>query len=135
MMRPPPDHKVIDQYRVPKPKNIKDVPRYLKEIISAFFKRLGYIVKLVWEASPAIVFVMSFMALFDGVMPALGTYISGQLINRLAAAYTGQVTNFSLITWLLVAQFGYILFTNVIRRVDGIVVRISGELVSNHIKR
>ena len=134
MMRQPPDHKVIDQYRVPKPKNIKDVPRYLKEIISAFFKRLGYIVKLVWEASPAIVFVMSFMALFDGVMPALGTYISGQLINRLAAAYTGQVTNFSLITWLLVAQFGYILFTNVIRRVDGIVVRISGELVSNHIK-
>ncbi len=134
MMRPPPDHKVIDQYRVPKPKNIKDVPRYLKEIISAFFKRLGYIVKLVWEASPAIVFVMSFMALFDGVMPALGTYISGQLINRLAAAYTGQVTNFSLITWLLLAQFGYILFTNVIRRVDGIVVRISGELVSNHIK-
>lgn len=134
MMRQPPDHKVIDQYRVPKPKNIKDVPRYLKEILSAFFKRLGYIVKLVWEASPAIVFVMSFMALFDGVMPALGTYISGQLINRLAAAYTGQVTNFSLITWLLVAQFGYILFTNVIRRVDGIVVRISGELVSNHIK-
>ena len=134
MMHPPPDRRAIDQYRIPPPKNIKEVPGYLKKVISSFFKRLGYIVKLVWEASPAIVFVMSFMALFDGVMPVLGTYISGQLINNLARAYTKDITNFDIITWLLIAQFGYLLFTSVIRRVDGIVVRISGELVSNHIK-
>ena len=134
MFHMPPDRRAIDQYRIPPPKHIKEVPGYLKEVFSSFFKRLGYIIKLVWEASPAIVFVMSFMALFDGIMPVLGTYISGQLINRLASAYTGQITNFGIITWLLIAQFGYLLFTSVIRRVDGIVVRISGELVSNHIK-
>jgi ABC-type multidrug transport system fused ATPase/permease subunit len=134
MFQMPPDRRAIDQYRIPPPKHIKEVPGYLKKVFSSFFKRLGYIIKLVWEASPAIVFVMSFMALFDGVMPVLGTYISGQLINKLASAYTGQITNFQIITWLLIAQFGYLLFTSVIRRVDGIVVRISGELVSNHIK-
>lgn len=131
---PMPDRRATDQYRIPPPKNVKDVPRYIKELISAFFKRFGYIIKLVWEASPAIVFVMSFMALFDGVMPVLGTYISGQLINKLASAYTGEISNFKIIMWLLIAQFGYLLFTNVVRRVDGIVVRISGELVSNHIR-
>ncbi len=134
MFHMPPDRRAIDQYRIPPPKNIKEVPGYLGKLLSSFFKRLWYIIKLVWEASPAIVFVMSFMALFDGVMPVLGTYISGQLINKLASAYTQEITNFSIITWLLVAQFGYILFTSIIRRVDGIVVRISGELVSNHIK-
>ena len=134
MMQPPPDRRVIDQYRVPPPKNIKEVPGYLKTVISSFFKRMGYIVKLVWEASPAILFVMSFMALFDGIMPVVGTYITGQLINKLSSAYTGQVTGFYIITWLLVAQFAYLLINSVVRRVDGIVVRIAGELVSNHIK-
>ena len=134
MMRPPPDRRVIDQYRIPPPKNIKGVPKYLKEVISAFFKRMWYIVKLVWEASPVIMFVMSFMALFDGVMPALGTYISGQLINKLAAAFSREVTNFDIIMWLLIAQFAFLLFNSIVRRVDGIIVRISGELVSNHIR-
>ena len=134
MMQPPPDRRVIDQYRVPPPKSIKEVPGYLKTVISSFFKRMGYIVKLVWEASPAILFVMSFMALFDGIMPVVGTYITGQLINKLSSAYTGQVTGFYIITWLLVAQFAYLLINSVVRRVDGIVVRIAGELVSNHIK-
>lgn len=134
MTQPPPDRRVNDQYRIPAPKHIKEVPKYVKDVLSAFFKRLGYIVKLVWEASPAIVFVMSFMALFDGIMPVVGTYITGQLINKLSSAYTGQVTGFYVITWLLVAQFSYLLLNSVIRRIDGIVVRISGELVSNHIK-
>ena len=134
MTQPPPDRRVNDQYRIPAPKHIKEVPKYVKDVLSAFFKRLGYIVKLVWEASPAIVFVMSFMALFDGIMPVVGTYITGQLINKLSSAYTGQVTGFYVITWLLVAQFSYLLLNSIIRRIDGIVVRISGELVSNHIK-
>ena len=134
MMQPPPNRSVIDQYRVPPPKNLREVPGYLKTLFSSFFKRMGYIVKIVWEASPAIVFVMSFMALFDGVMPVIGTYITGQLINKLSSAYTGEITNFHIITWLLVAQFAYLLFNSIIRRIDGIVVRISGELVSNHIK-
>lgn len=133
-MQPPPNRSVIDQYRVPPPKNLREVPGYLKTLLSAFFKRMGYIIKIVWEASPAIVFVMSFMALFDGVMPVIGTYITGQLINKLSSAYTGEITNFHIITWLLVAQFAYLLFNSIIRRIDGIVVRISGELVSNHIK-
>ena len=34
--------------RVPLPKNLKDVPRYLKELLGGFFSRFFYIVKLVW---------------------------------------------------------------------------------------
>ncbi len=33
---------------VPKPKGMKDVPRYIKEITKAFFTRLFYIFALVW---------------------------------------------------------------------------------------
>ena len=43
---PPRDY----QYeKVERPKGIKDLPRFLKELIGGFFQRFGYIVKLVWK--------------------------------------------------------------------------------------
>ena len=46
--------------RVPKPKSIGDVPRYLGELLGGFFARLLYIFKLVWESGPHFLFLMSF---------------------------------------------------------------------------
>ena len=62
---PPPfrrghDDKVNDQYRVAKPKSIKDVPKYLKTIIVNFFQQLFYTFKLVWDANKSVLFVYCF---------------------------------------------------------------------------
>ena len=134
MPPPPPGSKVNDQYRVPKPKRLKDVPRYLKELIGGFSSRMFYIVKLVWEASPIIVFVMSFMAIFDGVMPVIGSLIGKELLNYLADAYAGLITDFTVISTLLILQFAYTLFRSVVNRINNMITRVSGEVVTNHIK-
>ena len=51
MSRPPKDPGLMkhpmDKMREPKPKNIKEVPGYLKRVISKFFYRLFYIFALV----------------------------------------------------------------------------------------
>ena len=130
----PPGNKVNDQYRIPKPKKLKDVPKYLKELIGSFMKRMLYIVKLVWEASRPILFVMAFMAVFNGVMPVIGSFIGKDILNNLAKAYNGQLDSFTIITTLLIFQFVYLLVNSVVNRLNTMVIRISGELVSNHIK-
>lgn len=133
---PPPMivHKVNEQYRVPRPKNIREVPHFLKLVLKNFFSRLFYIFKLVWEAKPSILFVMLFMSVFNGVMPLIGALIGKELLNILAKAFTGQITDFSVIIIWLVAQFSYMLINSVVTSVYGMIVRIAGELVSNHIK-
>ena len=66
---PPRDY----QYKkVEKPKGILDLPRFLGELIGGFFFRFGYIVKLVWQSGPWILFLLSFVALFKG--SALSAY-------------------------------------------------------------
>ena len=130
----PPGNKVNDQYRIPRPKKLKDVPKYLKELIGSFSKRMLYIVKLVWEASRPILFVMAFMAVFNGVMPVIGSFIGKDILNNLAKAYNGQLDSFTIISTLLILQFIYLLVNSVVNRLNAMVIRISGELVSNHIK-
>lgn len=135
MMPPPPrGNKVNDQYRIPKPKSIKEVPSYLKQLVGSFLKRMLYIVKLVWEASPIILFVMTFMSVFNGVMPVLGSLINKELLNRLAAAYGGQLESFQIIVSVLIFQFAYLLVNSIVTRLSATVTRISGEIVTNHIK-
>lgn len=133
-MPPPPGNKVNDQYRVPKPKKLRDVPPYIKELVSTFSKRMLYIVKLVWEASPIILFVMSFMALFNGVMPVIGSLINKELLNKLADAYGGRLESFDIIVAVLLFQFAYLLISSIVSRINATITRISGEIVTNHIK-
>ncbi len=134
MMPPPNGMNVNDQYRIPRPKKIKEVPKYLAELIRTFLKRMLYIVKLVWEASKPILFVMAFMAVFNGVMPVIGSFIGKDILNNLAKAYNKELQSFDIIAALLVFQFVYLLVNSVVNRLNAMVIRISGELVSNHIK-
>ncbi len=137
MNMPPPHHnqnKVNDAYRIPRPKSIKEVPSYLKKMISAFFYRLFYIFKLVWEASPAILFVMVFMSVFSGVMPVLSSLIGKELLNTLARAYNGQIAAFTIVLSLLILQFAYLFVSDIVGRVSNLITRICAEIVSNHIK-
>lgn len=125
---------VNDQYRVPTPKSIKELPSYIKKLFTTFIFRLTYIFKLVWEASPIILFVMVFMAVFNGVMPIAGSLIGKELLNSLARAYNGEITTFTIILSLLILQFAYLFISDIISRISAMITRICSEVVSNHIK-
>lgn len=138
---PPSDPRVmIEKLKEPKPKSLKEVPTYLKKVIGGFFSRLFYIVKLVWEARPMLLFLMVFMAIFDGIMPVIGSLISANLLNKLYIVLThlgiyGEPAPFSLILFPLILQFAFLFFKSLVNNVNTIINRTSSEVVTNHIKR
>lgn len=134
MPMPPMNHAATDQYRVPKPKSLREVPAYVRQLVRDFTTRLAYIIRLVWEANRAVLFVMLFMAVFKGVMPVIGSLIGKEILNRLAASYGGDPGAFRIILGLLILNFVYLFIQSVVERIYVSVIRISGELVSNHIK-
>ncbi len=117
-----------------KPKRLLDWPGYVLALVGGFFGRLFYIFSLVWEAKKSMLFILTFMCVMDGVLPVLGALISAELLNDLAAALTGQLTDFTPILWLLIALFVQQFFNRIIARISNIVTRIAGELVANHIR-
>ena len=128
------DMSVNDRYRVPKPKSISEVPKYLKELFSSFFSRLFYIFRLVWETKRSLLFLMVFMAVFNGVMPVIGSIIGAKIMNKLAEAYSGVEMAFGVIMVLLVLQFFYTFVNQAVSRLYQTFTSVSGEQVSNHVK-
>ena len=88
-MRPPPPLPKGDDRRVPPPKNIADLPRYLRELLGGFFVRFGYIFRLVWETGPWILIARVFIALFEGATPIIGALLTRGIINGLQLAAHG----------------------------------------------
>ncbi len=132
---PPPGRWGVDESLKKKPpKKLSEWPKYLKELIGGFFFRLFYVFGLVWEARPWILFVMLFMSVFNGISPIISALISANLINALVGGITGETASFNTVAGLLALQFGYMIFTRIINSLDGIVTRISNEVVVNHIK-
>ncbi|MBO4355926.1 MAG: ABC transporter ATP-binding protein, partial [Clostridia bacterium] len=134
-----PINDVNDKQRIPPPKSIKEVPKYLVTFVKTFFYRLFYIFKLVWEARPLLLFSMIFMAIFNGIMPVIGSLISANLITVLAKAIvtlsqTGESVPYSEIAFPLILQFGFIFFRGLVNSIDNIINRLSSELVTNYIK-
>ncbi|MCR5808638.1 MAG: ABC transporter ATP-binding protein/permease [Clostridiales bacterium] len=128
------DTTVNDRYRVPKPKRIGEVPKYLGEVFGNFFSRLFYIFRLVWETKRSMLFIMIFMAVFNGVMPVIGSIIGARIINRLAEVYAGAQLAFGVIAVLLVLQFVYMFINQAVTRLYATVASVSGEQVTNHVK-
>ena len=79
----PPGRRPYEHKKVEPPKNFRDVFRYLKELFGGFFKRLLYVVTLVWSSGKWILFLLSFIALFQGVTPIIGSLISSEVLNEL----------------------------------------------------
>ncbi len=145
----PPPHNAIDKLREPKPNGIKEVPRYVKNVVSGFFSRLFYIFRIVWETGPWILFAMIFMAIFNGVIPVVGAVITAEILNSLVGAFNtlefglplaeqinAMLTNEAcreIVFWLVI-QFVYTFVKSIISNVDTITTRIYGETVVNHIK-
>lgn len=128
---------------IKKPQGILDVPRYLGQVIGGFFKRLFYIVRLVWGASPMILIAMTALCLLNGALPVIGAYISKDLLNSVAsligsAAGENIADNIFVtlrpLVFLLLLFFIHSFLTKLFTRINSMVTGIAGELVVNHIK-
>lgn len=137
---------------IPKPKSFKEFFPYLFKIVKGFFSRYFFIFKLVWEASPFILIVMSLVTVINGVFPVLGAKIGAELITavgdainqraELAATFEGLNLFQSVIAIFTETKIGFfIIFELIFLIVNSVVsnaynafISISGEKVANHIK-
>ncbi|MBE6657993.1 MAG: ABC transporter ATP-binding protein [Ruminococcaceae bacterium] len=134
MMGPPPGPPPggNDKWKEPLPKNIREVPGYLKKVVGGTAHRMGYVFGIVWNTKKWILFVMMFMTLYDGVAPVVHSLIHASLLNALADAILNQsLDGFYLYLFL---QFGYLIVNSIVKNIHSILNRISGELVTNKIK-
>lgn len=131
----------LDKLKEPKPKNIKEVPGYLKRLCSKFFSRLFYIFRLVWETRPWILIAKVILAITSGLLPVAQAYAGSLLLNALAGAYTAAVSGsanpdiaWSGIVGLLILQFVFIFALTLNNNINNLVTNIAGELVSAHVR-
>jgi ATP-binding cassette subfamily B protein len=125
--------------KVPKPKGLRDLPRYLGEVLGGFFVRFAYIVKLVWQSGPWILFLLSFVALFKGVTPVIGSLISKEILNELQlvvrrGALPESEFWTSSVFYLLIFFFIYRILLRIINTVSNSLNRIAGEMVVKEVK-
>ncbi len=132
--------------RVTPPQGIKDVPRYLKELLGGFFYRLFYTFVLVWKTDPLILFTMLFISVFDGVTPIIGSLITARITNemqritseRAIAASAGIPFELefigSVLLGLLIGLFTFRLINRVVSRISNAIIRIAGQKVVKQVK-
>ena len=129
--------------RVKPPKNVFDLPRYLKDLLGGFFSRLLYIFQIVWKSGPSFLFLMCFIALFNGLMPVVGSLLTGEILNELQSVITESalgkelgIAAFwgSMVLILLIAFFAYKILDKVVSRLSNAVTRMAGERVVRHVK-
>lgn len=144
---PPPGGRGGYQYeKVPLPKNIGDVPRYLRELLGGFFYRLFYTFVLVWQTDPLILFTMLFISVFDGVTPIIGSLITARITNemqrltseRAVAEANGVPLELqfvgSVLLGLLIGLFTFRLINRVVTRISNSIIRIAGQKVVKQVK-
>lgn len=127
-----------DKLKEPLPKNLKEIPGYLKRVTGKFFKRLIYIFRLVWDTAPWILILLMLIAVFNGLLPVVIAWVSADLLNVLAEAFVaakaGEQIPFFGVLGILILQFVCILAKSLLSHLNSLVVRISGEMVTNHVK-
>lgn len=129
----------MEHKRPTPPKSIKELPGYLYEVFGGFFKRFFYIIKLVWETGWWIPVILSFVALFKGVTPVIGSLISKNILNALQDVIkAGHLPESEFaesgILYLLIALFAYRLLILVVNNISGAINRIAGEKVVMQVK-
>ncbi len=139
----PPPRSNFEYKKIEAPKSIKDIPRYLRELLGGFFERMIYIVKLVWETGPWILIVLSLISLFQGVMPIVSSYVSRYLLNALQLGFNKyssakEFFNFSFsgesVFFLLIFMFVLKILNSVVGQINSAVLRISGENIVKCVK-
>jgi len=141
MAMPPMGGRMPPNYQRPKPPaSIRDLPRYLKELLGGFFKRFFYILKLVWNTGHWIPVLLAFVALFKGVTPVIGSLISQRILNNLqdvikAGPQPESAFWSSSILYLLITLIVYRLLILVVNNVSSALNRIAGEKVVKEVKQ
>lgn len=139
----PPIPQPYEYERVAPPRGPRDLPRYLRELLGGFFVRLGYIFRLVWESGPIYLFLMSFIALWSGLMPLAGALLSREILNHLQDVITesagGKVYTLpefwgSMVMLLLIFYFLYRILNKIVTQLSHAVNRMAGERVVRHVK-
>ena len=129
--------------QVKPPRSPKDLFRFLKELLGGFFLRLAYVFRLVYESGPIFLFLMSFVALWSGLMPVVGSLLSQRILNELQDVITARSggatfdkSSFlgSMVLLLLIWFFIYKILTKVVNRLSHAVNRIAGERVVRHVR-
>ena len=127
--------------KVAPPKGIKDLPRYLKELLGGFFYRLFYIFSLVWKTGPWILFIMLFVAVITGIMPVLGALISQQILNEMQVIITESALGVAIgefwtsnVMFLLIFLFIYRILNRAVGSLESAVTHVAGEKVVSYVK-
>ncbi|HHX07123.1 MAG TPA: ABC transporter ATP-binding protein [Erysipelothrix sp.] len=135
MGRPPSE--ASEKNKEPKPESIKEIPDYIRTVVGKFFYRLYYIFTLVWDTRPWILFLMVFMAIFNGIAPIVTAYIGSSLLNHLLLAYNAGVaglpSEFPRVMTLLIFQFGFMFFDDLVNSINRTLTRVASELVGNQV--
>lgn len=133
---PPPmpyEHK-----KVAPPKDFKDLFRFLKEVFGGFFTRFFYIVSLVWDSGKWILFLLSFVALFQGIAPIVNSLISKNVLNelQLSAGQGGVGGDFwtSPVFRFLLVFFFFRFVQRTVNSFNSAMNRIAGEKVVQQVK-
>ncbi|MBE6870353.1 MAG: ABC transporter ATP-binding protein [Ruminococcaceae bacterium] len=126
----PPPSEASERLKAPLPKNLREVPEYLKKTIGGTIYRLFYIFRLVWETRPLLLIFMVFMTVYNGVMPLMGTLITANLLDTVVKSFTSQVD----LVIPLVFQFGYLFLNTLTGSLSNMITQITGEAVTNHVK-
>jgi len=132
---PPPFHN-DNVYNKPNFKSLKlkDYPSALFKMLKDFFYRLYYVFKLIWDAKPIILFLLTLFSVANGVIPVIVAYVTRNIINALVDTSGLLTVDFHNVAILIVTLFAYRFATRMITLLKQMTTRISGELITKHIK-
>ena len=121
--------------KVAPPKNIKDLPRYLKETIGGFFSRLCYIFQMVWKTGPWILISMLLVCIFTGVIPPIISVVTGEILNNLDLVKGTQASIIGTVVFSsIIVLFVFKICEDIISRIKSFVTRIAGEKVVRYVR-
>ncbi|MBQ4327631.1 MAG: ABC transporter ATP-binding protein [Clostridia bacterium] len=135
--------RMFEYEKIPKPKSFREVPSYLKKIVSGFFSRLVYVFRLVHETGRWIFAALTVVTILQGIVPVVLTYVSKYLLNALQTMHgkgsgIEEFTTLGIssdnILFLLIAMSVLGIFNTVIWQVSGAITKIASERVTMQVR-
>lgn len=124
-----------DTANTPKrPEGIRELPAFLRELLSGFFSRLFYVFGLLAKSAPAALFLLMLFSILSGTLPVVTAYLSKDIINALVDAQGSLTVRFQPILLLILTLFAFRFLKNTVSRLNHMTVRVAGELVAKHIR-
>ena len=143
---PPPLGDPYANNRPKPPRRLREIPRFLSEIVKGFFSRLSYIVSMVWKTGHWILMMMVLTAILSGVLPIVGSILSKDILNELQTIISERVAadvsgvSYTVTFWgsmvmlLLIFYFLYRILSQIVARISVAVTRIAGEKVVRYVR-